>query len=157
MQVFYYFDGGHVVMEVYKISLMDAYMIETIRGHEVSDQELLNQIDRKETSAWQELNPNFDFNELVKLADHDRVAFESIINNGYKVKFITLKGLQNLLQLKFNKMNERDYQLVDNGIRDLKIGERQCSELKQMLSNNWVMHVARNEHNSDSLVRIESV
>ena len=134
-----------------KITLMDAYMIETLRSNGISDNELLTQLELKDLSFLEKLNSNFDFNELFKLYEQDPYRFKSILTDGYTVKFITMKGLQNLLKMKFDKINERDYQLVDNGISNLTIEEAAYPALKQMLSQNWVIQDLSGQDSDSSL------
>ncbi|NYF23610.1 hypothetical protein [Sporosarcina sp. JAI121] len=127
-------------MENNRITLMDAYMIETLRGNGISDDELLSRLEQKNISPWENVKPTFDFNELIKFFDQNPSTFISILSDGYTVKFITMKGLQNLLKMKFDKIENRDYQLTDNGISHLKIESESYPALKQMLSSNWVIH-----------------
>ena len=62
---------GGLTVEINKISLPVAYMIETLRNNGISDQELLHQIGKRDVAPWDRLNSRFDFNELVKFADQD--------------------------------------------------------------------------------------
>jgi len=124
-------------MELHKISLMDAYMIETLRAGGVTNEEILVKTEQNDISGWERFNDQFDFHELVQLATQDLEAFKSILFDGYQVKFVTFKGLQNLLKLVFNKIEDRDYQLIDTGVSHLDLNRNQLSKLKQMLSRNW--------------------
>src|SRR5690625_5210386 len=85
-------------MGLNKITLMEAYLIETIRSHGVSNDYLLTQVEQEDISEWEELNTNFDFNGLITLRNQNPSAFEDIINEGYSIKFLTFNGLQNLLK-----------------------------------------------------------
>jgi len=125
---------------------MEAYMLETLRSNGVSNREILTQIDKKDVRLWGTLNANFDFRELITLAGKDQKAFKSIVINGYQVKFVTLKGLQRLLELKFNKKEGNDYELEDRGITGLQLDESQLSVLKQMLSKNWNVQEEQSEN-----------
>ena len=78
-------------MELQKISLMDAYMLETLRSKGVTNQELL---ESKDSNAWNEFHPSFDFNDLLDLMEKDPAAFQTIVEDGYQVKFVTLNGLK---------------------------------------------------------------
>ncbi|ASN03587.1 hypothetical protein [Virgibacillus necropolis] len=143
-------------MEINKISLMEAYMLETLRSNGVSDQELINQIAKSDASPWQALSSQFDFNQLIKIAEQDPNAFKSIVLDGYKVKFVTFKGIQTLLKLKFNKLQGHDYQLTEKSITDLKISEKQLFQLRQILSKNWIIHETSPENsNLSKEIRIE--
>ncbi|MFD1849797.1 hypothetical protein [Oceanobacillus bengalensis] len=126
-------------MEVNKISLMDAYLIETLRTNGVSNQEILAQVETGDVKAWQEFNEKFDYTALLELAKQDAVAFRSIISDGYNIKFVTFNGLKNLLKFRFGKEKEKDYQLTETGIHQLTLNEQQLATLKQMLSRNWMI------------------
>lgn len=126
-------------MGVNKISLMEAYMIETLRLNGVKDQEIVTQIEKKDVSPWEIFHSKFDFNELVKLAEQDQARFQSVILDGYKIKFVTLNGLKTLLKLKFSIIEDQDYRLTEKGITDLKVSEDQLAKINHMLSGNWVI------------------
>lgn len=123
-------------MELQKISLMDAYMIETLKSKGVTNQELL---ESKDSKAWNHLHNSFDFNDLLNLREKDPVAFQSILEEGYQVKFVTFNGLKNLLKLKFNKFDEVDYQTTETGIRGLHLQEEERYQLTNLLSGNWTV------------------
>lgn len=141
-------------MELNKITLMEAYLIETLRRNGTTDHELLNQVELRDVSPWEEINQNYDFNILVQLADQDKEIFKSIILKGYNVKFVTYRGLQNLINLKFDKIEERDYQLIDEGITGLNLQEDDFDKLRKMLSKNWVTHVSKIEDSRVYTIKI---
>lgn len=123
-------------------------MIETLRGQGVSNTEILNQIKRKDVTPWVHINEHFDFNELIKLADQDQESFTSIIEDGYQIKFITIRGLQTLLKLKFQLIEGRDYQLTNKGIKELHIKKDAWLQLKSLLSKNCLVQEEALEQNS---------
>ena len=125
-------------MALHRISLMDAYLIETLRSNGISNEEIITQIKQENIEAWKRLNKHFDFNELIKLAKQDMDAFQTLLSLGYRVKFVTFKGLQNLLRLRFGKENGKDYELTETGIRQLTLNHDQLVSVKKMLSENWV-------------------
>lgn len=126
-------------MGVYKISLMEAYLIETVRASGVTNEELVEQVSKKDVTAWENLNENWDYTTLIDLQEKHPDAFKSIIQDGYQVKFITINGLKNLLRLKFN-ITEEEYELTAHGIEDLSVDEDTLSKIKLMLSPNWKVH-----------------
>ncbi|GIN74700.1 hypothetical protein J14TS2_51750 [Bacillus sp. J14TS2] len=135
-------------MKNHPISLPIAYMIETLRNQGISDAEILNQIKRKDITPWSHVNERFDFDELIKLADQDQDAFTSIIEDGYQIKFITIRGLQTLLKLKFQLIEGRDYQLTGKGIKELHIKKDAWLQLKSLLSKNCLVQEEPLEENS---------
>ena len=141
-------------MEIYKITLMEAYLIETLRSNGVSTDEILDQVRQQDISPWEKVNSNFDFTGLINLYEQDPKVFTSILSDGYTVKFITMKGLQNLLKMKFDKIEGRDFQLTDNGVSHLQVGKDVYPALKQMLSKNWVIHELSAQDSSQSTRKI---
>lgn len=143
-------------MESNKISMMDAYMIEVLRSNGISNEEILDRLERKDSSDWENLKPKFDFNELIMLFEQDKNGFRSVLADGYTVKFLTMNGLKNLLKMKFNKIAGQDYEISDTGIHHLAIESQNFPALQQLLSINWVME----EHpvmNNDSTKKVVSI
>lgn len=143
-------------MESNKISMMDAYMIEVLRSNGISNEEILDRLERKDSSDWENLKPKFDFNELIKLFEQDKNSFRSVLADGYTVKFLTMNGLKNLLKMKFNKIAGQDYEISDTGIHHLAIESQNFPALQQLLSINWIME----EHpvmNNDSTKKVVSI
>ncbi|MDM8099676.1 MULTISPECIES: hypothetical protein [Oceanobacillus] len=120
-----------------KISLMEAYMIETMRVNGITNEEIIVGVKAKDVSGWKQINEKFDFEQLIALAEKDLAAFEKVIHDGYAVKFVTVGGLERLLSLKFGKEAGKDYQKQQAGVIDLNLDEPALSELKQILSPNW--------------------
>ncbi|OCA88033.1 hypothetical protein A8F94_09420 [Bacillus sp. FJAT-27225] len=139
-------------MELQKISLMDAYMIETLKSKGVTNQELL---EAKDSKAWNHIHESFDFTNLLSLREKDPAAFQTIVEDGYQVKFVTFNGLKNLLKLKFNKVDEVDYQTTERGIRGLHLHPEERKQLTSLLSKNWT--IQEEEVNGNSVLQIELV
>lgn len=146
-------------MENNKISLMDAYMIETLRSSGISNEEIVMLFEKKDISSLDHISPKFNFNNLLKLYEHDKDTFKSVLQDGYTVKFLTMNGLKNLLQMKFNKVAEQDYQISDTGILNLEIDVQSIPALEQLLSINWVIkeHTDTNNNLSTKIVDIQIV
>lgn len=123
-------------MGVYKISLMEAYLIETVRASGVTNEELLEQVSKKDVTPWEKLNENWDYTTLIDLHEKDADIFLSVIHDGYQVKFLTINGLKNLLKMKF-KITEAEYELTEQGIENLRVDEDTLFKIKLMLSPNW--------------------
>lgn len=123
-------------MVAHKITLQAAYMIEDLRKHGVSNKELI-EINDQSIERWNDLNLDFDFNVLKELAETDQDAYSTIVRDGYQVKFLTINGLINLIQLKFDKKRDVDFTVHEDGISNLELDENQYSKLRQFLSQNW--------------------
>lgn len=123
-------------MAVHTITLQAAYMIENLRKHDVSNKELI-EINDQSIERWNDLKLDFDFNVLKELAETDQDAYSTIVRDGYQVKFLTINGLINLIQLKFDKKRDVDFTVHEDGISNLELDENQYSRVKQLLSQNW--------------------
>ncbi|MEW9674603.1 hypothetical protein ABRT01_00180 [Lentibacillus sp. L22] len=124
-----------------KITQMDAFLIETIRANGISNQELLEKVKQGNVSEWKNFNPHFDFTRLVDLYQQDTEALSCILNDGYTLKFVTIKGIQRLLRLKFGMEADKDYRHTENGLSGISVTEKQLAVINDMLSPNWTIHV----------------
>ncbi|WP_339228469.1 hypothetical protein NSQ77_01635 [Oceanobacillus sp. FSL K6-2867] len=133
---------------VKKISLMDAFIIETLRKNGVSNQEIIQHVERKDVARFRTYHASFDFNELIQLEERLGTAeFQKVLSEGYSIKFVTYNGLKNLLFLKFDKIEDRDYELGDDGFSQLRLDEDQGEQLEKMLSGNWKIEFMGKEKN----------
>lgn len=118
------------------ITLKEAYVIENLRKQDVTNEKLL-EILNETIEDWDGLIEEDDFDILKSLAKEGSEKYTSVIQAGYRVKFLTLNGLINLVQLKFNKEKDLDFTVHDDGISNLKLDENRHSEITEFLSQNW--------------------
>ncbi|MNO23134.1 hypothetical protein D3C76_129320 [compost metagenome] len=124
-------------MDINRITSIEAYMIETLRLNGVTDQQIFSHAKQEKTDAWNEFNTNFDFRQLTILVQEDEQKFQSVLQNGYQVKYLTFPGLQRLLKLKFDFESDRDYSVTEKGIYGLQLDEPTKAFVEQILSQNW--------------------
>ncbi|NME05326.1 hypothetical protein [Psychrobacillus sp. BL-248-WT-3] len=130
-------------MKNIKLTMMEAVLLESLRSNGVSNQELLDCLDGR---SWEETFST-EYETLLNIYNQDKQQFIELLENGYSVKFITFNGLRNLLKMKFNKLEEQDYKIVDNTFELLELNPQQLSTLRQLLSINWVVE----EHEREGL------
>ncbi|WP_342513161.1 hypothetical protein MKY34_21595 [Sporosarcina sp. FSL K6-1522] len=141
-------------MNTHKITMMDAYLIETLRSNGISNADLLAQLANNTTESWTAIDDTFDSAALLTLYTQDPSAFSAILADGYNVKFMTINGLRNLLRMRFDKVETRDYQLTDSGIIQLTFDMQQLPTLQQMLSKNWAIQETPHQDSSHSTIQI---
>lgn len=118
-----------------KITLMQSYLIETLRANGISDEKILAKVRARKIEEFAQYDERFDFAGLFTL---DEVGIlENILENGYEIKFLTFTGLVNMLQLKFNKIENEHYKVENFTIVDLQLTKEEARTLEQMLSSNW--------------------
>lgn len=119
------------------ITLMEAYAIETLRGNGISNDKIIKNIKANDLEEFKAVKENMDFDALVELSKN--ADFEAIVNDGYKVKFLTFNGLKNLIKMKFGKFADEDYQVDEFVISGLELDENQQKDLENILSANWTL------------------
>src|SRR5699024_5899639 len=117
------------------ITLMEAYAIETLRGNGIINDKIIKSIKANDLEEFKAVKEHMDFDALVELSKN--ADFEAIVNDGYKVKFLTFNGLKNLIKMKFGKFADEDYQVDDFVITGLELDKNQQQDLENMLSANW--------------------
>lgn len=118
-------------MTLTRLSMPEAMMIETFRHNGKTDPEILELANKNAV--------------LAPLREN----LESILRDGYTIKFVTFNGLKNLLRLKFDKHIDRDFVATEQGMADLQLETEQVATLQQLLSQNCVL-----EQESDGSFRV---
>ena len=119
------------------ITLMEAYAIETLRGNGIGNDTIIKNIKANDLDEFKAVKENMDFDALVELSKN--ADFEAIVNDGYKVKFLTFNGLKNLIKMKFGKFADEDYQVDEFVISGLELDKDQQQDLENILSANWTL------------------
>lgn len=120
---------------MHSINLMDAYVIEMLRSHGVSNETILEETKNKNTETFQSVKENMDFTTLELLEASGNL--ESILKDGYQVTFLTSNGLKNLIRMKYGKKADEDFTFNDFVVRGLEISDDETKELEALLSQNW--------------------
>lgn len=130
---------------IHKITLMEAYLIETLRSAGISEEEILSKFHSRKLEDFQHIREDFDFTLLYPLSDRGDDVLEVILQEGYEIKFLTIHGLINMLQLKFHKVEDEDYERNDFVLSKLLLNDEETRILQQLLSPNWQMEKEQNE------------
>lgn len=120
-----------------KLSLMEFYQLESLRGANYSDEQITKTLASGDVSDWRKAFPTYDFTELLALFTADEAQFQSVLEDGYQIKFITFPGLRRILEMKFHQIADIDYVVEEHHVTGLQLSADEVDQLKQMLSNNW--------------------
>lgn len=119
------------------INLMQAYELDKLSKLDLTDEEILRALRAGDVSAWQEQVTNYEFSETMALYKEGEQQFLDALHGHYRIKYVTLPGIQRLLHLRFQLEEGKDYQLLETGIQHLTCDEETVTKLQQMLSTNW--------------------
>lgn len=118
-----------------QITLMDAYMIESLKNAGITKTEILKASKENRLEDFKEINGNFDYTLLYPLKDQ----LADILEKGYQIKFITKPGLMNLLKMKYNKEKGQDYKEEESALVNLRLTKAEADSVKGWLSPNWTI------------------
>lgn len=119
------------------ITLMDAYAIENLRSYGYTNEEILSRVRAKDIDEFKKVKENLDFTLLIDM--EESVGLDTLLEDGYQVKFLTFNGLKNLIKLKFGHIAEEDYRADGFTLSGIRLDGYQAAELGNALSPNWQM------------------
>ena len=111
------------------ISMMEAYAIEALKKDGHTYDTLIQSFATTEKQQVQLLKPLYEKNEVL---------LQHAFNGQYKVSFITINGLKNLLFIRFGIVPET-YRIEHNGLFDIKMEVNLEKEIAAFISTNWTM------------------
>jgi len=119
------------------INLMQAYELDKLSKLDFTDEEIVHTLQTGDLSVWQEKVPNYEFSETMALYQEGEQLLLDALHGNYRIKYVTLPGIQRLLYLRFQLEEGKDYQLLETGIQHLTCHEETIEKLQLMLSTNW--------------------
>ena len=119
------------------ISMMEAYTIEVLKAHPYTYEQVRQYIENNQVHILKN-DYNLDFEPIITLLNEDSSLLQQAFEGNYKVKFMTINGLKNLLRLRF-QITEDQYELLEagNGLSQLNVPVATEQEIRNMLSSNW--------------------
>jgi|SRR5690625_1420334 len=120
-----------------RITLMQAYAIETLRSSGYTNETILAKVRNDEMADFKSADSGMDYSGLVELEAENFLG--NILVEGYQVKFLTINGLTNLIRMKYGKKKDEDYRLEDFEVSELELDDNEADELGNLLSPNWKM------------------
>lgn len=138
--------------QLVRLSQWDAILLESLRSHKWSDDELLQRIRQgnlpKDTSKF-ELN----YQNLVDTAAADPETVEAAIRQGYRIKFNTLRGLSNWILLSQGHEPQVNTEPGQEAIT-ATLTPGQHSRVMSAISHGWTV-TAAGESDGAAVYRIE--
>ncbi|OOE10718.1 hypothetical protein [Fictibacillus arsenicus] len=120
-----------------KLSMPAGLLIEAAIAGGVDGDHLVDVIRQKNISALSHIGK--EEASLLNFFHYAEENWEDIvlaIKNGYMFKFITIRGLQNLLQTKFS-FKEKEHFKIDDSWLELNLNESQLKFLQSRIPDQW--------------------
>ncbi|PYI50528.1 hypothetical protein [Paenibacillus flagellatus] len=121
-----------------KLSQWDALMLESLRAHGWSEEELLRRIHAGELPR-DESKFQFDYAQLTASAKNEPAVFEAAVYNGYQIKFNTLRGTASWILLALGEEAELSLEPGQESI-SVRLSREDRDRLASTLSYGWVIH-----------------
>lgn len=119
------------------ISMMEAYTIELLKTHPYTFEQIKQYIENDELNRLKETY-DIDTESLKILWNEQAEEMVQAFAGNYKVKFVTINGLRNLLRMRF-QISDDQYELLHegNGLQSLHVDAIIEQQIRAMLSSNW--------------------
>lgn len=121
------------------ISLMDAYMIETLLSKGVEKEKLVQAVQTHTVDQFVEIDGSYDYRELNQAITGKENMYQEAVENGYAISYLTLYGLKNLLRMKFGFEETTDYTTFERKIEDLVVTPAQLDTLTKLVGKIWTI------------------
>jgi hypothetical protein len=122
-------------MDHVKISQWDALLMESLRGLGWSDDELLRRVGQRDLPK-DDSKYEFDYQELADFAAKEPDLFEAAVQQGYSIKYNTIRGLRSWIAIAFGIEPEM---VLEEGREAVKavLTSSQKDKLASALSFGW--------------------
>lgn len=116
------------------ISLMEAYIIETLKAHPYTYEEVAGFLQEGNLDVFAQ-DYKYDFTLLHNLYMTDEAAFKTAYTERYTVKYVTINGLVGLLRMRFGI--EEGITKQETSVTGIEVSPEVEEEIRFMLSSNW--------------------
>lgn len=139
-------------MTISTLNLMDAYMIETLFSKGLKKEAFIQALKEDSLKQIVQFDDSFDYTRLIDSVKGNETVFEEAIENCYRVSYLTIGGLKNLLRLKYGFEEGVDFNLYEQKLQGLSVSENQLKEIKALVGIVWI--VEETSVNSDETTTI---
>lgn len=136
------------------LTLMEAYMVETLLAAGMTKSELVHAIKTADIDAILEKDDSFDYLKFIQEVKDNPERIEQAILSGYRIKFMSVYGIERILNIKFNLESGKDYTLEEHRFLGIELSPDGFASFENMLSPNWVI---TNKKENDSNITFDIV
>lgn len=138
-----------------KLSQWDALLLESLRSHGWSDEELLHRVTGGDLPA-DESKYEFDYGQLAALADEQPELFRRAVLDGYQIKYNTIRGIRSWIDVALGI--EAKLELAEgHEAVEAELTETEYNRLQGVLSYGWQIIGGSPADGNAATYRIEPV
>lgn len=137
------------------LNMMDAYRLETLRSKGLETEKLIQALEEKDLKSLLQTDDSFDYKDLLDQTDKKLDLFKKALTSNYAISYLTINGLKNLLRLKFNVTEEKDYTLSSQRLDDLIVTSDQLKTIETLIGFVWRVEVS--DESSPSRLKISII
>lgn len=138
-----------------KIALNYALMIEMIRMHDVTNEEMISLLNSGNSKSFEKFGEGIpDWQTLIDFYQQNKEKISSVINDNYQITFLTKGALKSLLKFKYRLEEDKDFQDSGQHLYNVNISTDALNSLKLKIAKNWTI-IDENKTNGQHTVKIE--
>lgn len=123
-----------------KIALNYALMIEMIRMHHVSNEEITTLLEVGISESFEKFGEGIpDWQTLIDYYQQNKEKITAVIHDDYQITFLTKGALKSLLKFKYQLEENKDFQDNGQGLDNVKISPDSLNSLRLRMAKNWTI------------------
>lgn len=138
-----------------KLSQWDALLLESLRSHGWSDEELLHRVAGGDLPA-DESKYEFDYGQLSAFAGEQPELFRRAVLEGYQIKYNTIRGIRSWIDVALGIEAKLELEEGREAV-EAELTEAEYSRLQAVLSFGWQMTSGSPADGNAATYRIEPV
>lgn len=144
-------------MSTVKLSQWETMLLEAARAHGFVDEEIIHKLRTGDPEPFSDVEGGqYDYTHLFELSKNDPATLEAAIREGYQIKFTTFNGIKFLLNKRYDIQPERDYQVEEKALHQVRLPEDALAWMRRTISPNWrIVELEKLADTNETLVRFE--
>ncbi|MBP3039974.1 hypothetical protein J9303_10795 [Bacillaceae bacterium Marseille-Q3522] len=145
-----------IKIEQIVLALNYALMLEKMKKGIEANAQILHFLEKGESNDFDKFGKGIpDWKTLIDYYQKNREKIEHALQNGYRISFLTKGALKNLLKIKFDLQEGKDFFDKGHYIDDLHLTETDLNMLESIIARNWTIKRKSSGENKVQIVTIE--
>jgi len=124
-------------MTIPVITLMDAYMLESLLSKGVKKEALVQAIENHSLDQFTQTEQSYDYAQLNESVKGKEQNYIDAVKGPYAISYLTINGLKNLLRIKYGFEEGTDFTLYEQKLEQLTVTQQQLTEIQALVGSVW--------------------